>query len=57
MRFSRLLHSDVPPLQLFDCLDTESQRGTTIEFIERPKRRNPPEKVYPSESQSGASNV
>ncbi len=28
-------------------LDTESLIGTTIELIERPKRRNPPEKIYP----------
>lgn len=28
-------------------LDTEDLIGTTIELIERPKRRNPPEKVYP----------
>lgn len=31
-------------------LDTESTLGTTIELIERPKRRHPPEKVYPPES-------
>lgn len=30
-------------------LDTEDLIGTTIELIERPKRRNPPEKVYPSD--------
>ena len=34
-----------------DChyayLDTEDAIGTTIELIERPKRRNQPEKVYP----------
>jgi methylmalonyl-CoA/ethylmalonyl-CoA epimerase len=30
-------------------LDTEQKLGTTIEFIERPKRRNPPEKVFPEE--------
>ena len=30
-------------------LDTESLIGTTIELIERPKRRNPPEEVYPSD--------
>jgi methylmalonyl-CoA/ethylmalonyl-CoA epimerase len=28
-------------------LDTEGLLGTTIELIERPKRRNPPEKTYP----------
>ena len=28
-------------------LDTEAKLGTTIELIERPKRRHPPEKVYP----------
>ncbi len=28
-------------------LDTEEAIGTTIELIERPKRREPPEKVYP----------
>ena len=28
-------------------LDTEKIIGTTIEFIERPKRRNPPERIYP----------
>ncbi len=28
-------------------LDTEPLLGTTIELIERPKRRNPPEKIYP----------
>jgi len=28
-------------------LDTEDLIGTTIELIERPKRRNPPEKIYP----------
>ncbi len=28
-------------------LETEHLIGTTIELIERPKRRNPPEKVYP----------
>jgi hypothetical protein len=30
-------------------LDTEKLLGTTIELIERPKRRNPPEKIYPPE--------
>lgn len=30
-------------------LDTEDLISTTIELIERPKRRNPPEKVYPPE--------
>ncbi len=28
-------------------LDTEEAIGTTIELIERPRRRHPPEKVYP----------
>ena len=28
-------------------LDTEKLIVTTIEFIERPKRRNPPERIYP----------
>jgi methylmalonyl-CoA/ethylmalonyl-CoA epimerase len=30
-------------------LDTEELIGTTLELIERPKRRNPPEKIYPPE--------
>lgn len=30
-------------------LDTEYLLGTTIELIERPKRRNPPEKIFPTE--------
>jgi len=30
-------------------LATEDLIGTTIELIERPKRRNPPEKTYPSQ--------
>jgi 4-hydroxyphenylpyruvate dioxygenase-like putative hemolysin len=30
-------------------LDTEDKIGVTIELIERPKGRMPPEKVYPSE--------
>jgi 4-hydroxyphenylpyruvate dioxygenase-like putative hemolysin len=30
-------------------LDTEDQIGTTIELIERPKGRMPPEKIYPPE--------
>jgi len=37
-------------------LDTESRIGVTIELIERPKGRMPPEKVYPPEkdpNQSG----
>ncbi len=29
-------------------LDTEELIGTTVELIERPKRRAPPERVYPS---------
>ncbi len=28
-------------------LDTEGLIGTTIELIERPQRRNPPERIYP----------
>ncbi len=28
-------------------LDTEDKIGTTLELIERPRRRNPPEKIYP----------
>lgn len=31
-------------------LDTEDAIGTTIELIERPKRRNPPERIYPEET-------
>ena len=31
-------------------LDTEDLLGTTVELIERPKRRNPPEKIYPPEN-------
>jgi methylmalonyl-CoA/ethylmalonyl-CoA epimerase len=30
-------------------LDTEDTLGVTIELIERPKRRMPPEKIYPPE--------
>jgi hypothetical protein len=30
-------------------LDTEVQLGATLELIERPKRRFPPEKIYPPE--------
>ena len=30
-------------------LDTEKKFGVTLELIERPKRRYPPEKVYPKE--------
>ena len=30
-------------------LDTEALIGTTLELIERPKRRNPPERIYPAE--------
>jgi catechol 2,3-dioxygenase-like lactoylglutathione lyase family enzyme len=33
-------------------LDTEGALGTTIELIERPKGRVPPEKVYPPETGS-----
>jgi methylmalonyl-CoA/ethylmalonyl-CoA epimerase len=32
-------------------LDTEDLIGTTIELIERPKRRRPPEAVYPPEAE------
>jgi methylmalonyl-CoA/ethylmalonyl-CoA epimerase len=28
-------------------LNTEAAIGTTLELIQRPKRRNPPEKIYP----------
>jgi catechol 2,3-dioxygenase-like lactoylglutathione lyase family enzyme len=31
-------------------LDTEDDLGTTIELIQRPTRRSPPEKVYPPEA-------
>ena len=31
-------------------LDTEDLIGTTIELIERPKRRQPPEKIFPANS-------
>jgi len=30
-------------------LDTEEMLGTTIELIQRPKRRRPPEKVFPAD--------
>lgn len=30
-------------------LDSEEDFGITIELIERPKRRHPPQKIYPSE--------
>lgn len=30
-------------------LDTEAKIGTTIELIQRPKRRVPPERIYPPE--------
>ena len=30
-------------------LDTEKEIGVTIELIERPKRRVPPERIYPPE--------
>ncbi|NCB00949.1 MAG: hypothetical protein EOM67_02140 [Spirochaetia bacterium] len=33
----------------FAYLDTEDILGTTIELIERPKRRQPPEKIYPAQ--------
>jgi catechol 2,3-dioxygenase-like lactoylglutathione lyase family enzyme len=33
-------------------LDTEAALGTTIELIERPKGRMPPEKVYPEDAGS-----
>jgi hypothetical protein len=31
-------------------LDTEALLGTTVELIERPRRRNPPERIYPPAS-------
>jgi methylmalonyl-CoA/ethylmalonyl-CoA epimerase len=31
----------------FAYLDTEEKFGVTLELIERPKRRHPPEKIYP----------
>ena len=36
-------------------LDTEDGLGTTIELIERPKRRAPPEKIYPPPAAEPAS--
>lgn len=33
-------------------LDTEEEIGVTIELIERPKRRVPPEKIYPPEDEA-----
>jgi methylmalonyl-CoA/ethylmalonyl-CoA epimerase len=33
-------------------LDTEDQIGVTLELIERPKGRMPPEKVYPGEGEA-----
>ncbi|MCX7039403.1 MAG: VOC family protein [Spirochaetes bacterium] len=36
----------------FAYLDTEDALGTTIELIERPKGRMPPEKVYPEDAGS-----
>ncbi len=33
----------------FAYLDTEEALGVTLELIERPKRRNTPEKIYPPE--------
>jgi len=33
----------------YGYLDTEDLISTTLELIERPKRRNPPEKIYPPE--------
>ena len=32
-------------------LDTEDLISTTLELIERPQRRNPPEKIYPPEEE------
>jgi Glyoxalase/Bleomycin resistance protein/Dioxygenase superfamily len=32
-------------------LDTEAKLGATLELIERPKRRFPPEKIYPPEEE------
>jgi hypothetical protein len=34
-------------------LDTEEKIGATIELIERPKRRVPPERIYPPEFEAG----
>ena len=34
-------------------LDTEDGLGTTFELIQRPRRRNPPEKIYPPPSGAG----
>ena len=36
----------------FAYLDTEKRLGVTLEFIKRPKRRVPPEKIYPLETSS-----
>lgn len=33
----------------FAYLDTEKLIGTTLELIQRPARRHPPEKIYPTE--------
>ncbi|MCX7847571.1 MAG: VOC family protein [bacterium] len=33
-------------------LDTENLIGTTLELIERPKRRNPPERIFPPPEQA-----
>ena len=30
-------------------IDTESVHGVTLELIQRPARRHPPEKIYPPE--------
>jgi hypothetical protein len=38
----------------FAYLDTEKDYGFMLELIERPKRRVPPERVYPPEQSSGA---
>jgi|Deesub1362A_J573_1020465.scaffolds.fasta_scaffold04998_4 methylmalonyl-CoA epimerase len=36
-------------------LDTEDKIGVTIELIQRPKRRVPPERIYPPESDAPSS--
>ena len=35
-------------------LDTEGELGTTLELIQRPKRRAPPDKIYPPEAAPAA---
>jgi hypothetical protein len=34
-------------------LDTEDDLGTTLELVERPKRRAKPEKIYPPQADVG----